>query len=212
MNEFMSMVEQYGLSMWQWFTDNKDAITAFFMSGQFASFIAALIALIKTLGQVKTNTNSTNTLNATMTKTNEMSEAVNGVDDNVKKLTKENQGLRDELDSVYSKLEYQNTQLVDKLNSIIEVQSIVYGTIRDDSVRNTVSTILNNARYSDANTKERLQKQIDELKSTFDNEFTNMKDLVDGVIDNVSGGLNAAETARKKAQELKGIDENSMRY
>lgn len=211
MNGFIETIQQYGKSIWEWFTINKDAITAFFMSGQFLSFVGAVVALVKTMSAVKTNTQSSKTLNSTLEKTNEMSESVTKVDGDVTKLTEENVGLRKELSSVYEKLEYGNNQLIEKLNAILDVQSVVYSTIRDDSVRQTVNTMLNNARYSDANTREKLQAQIDELKSTFDTEVANVKDIVDKVIDNVSNNLNAVEMAKKKAQELKNIEE-STRY
>lgn len=203
--------ETYFNSIWTWFIENKDAITAFFMSSQFLSFLAACFALIKTVKQTAANTKSTDTLNETLTKTNEMSSEVKTNNVNVTKLTEENASLRTELKSTEEKLTYENEQLMEKLNAIIEVQSIVYSTIRDDSVRTTVNTILNNARYSDVNTREKLQSQIDELKQTFDEKIANVVNTVDTAIDTFSDNLNLAETAKKKAMELKGI-EDTTRY
>jgi predicted RNase H-like nuclease (RuvC/YqgF family) len=204
--------ETYASSLWTWFVENKDTITAFFMSSQFVSFLAACIALIKSVKQTSANTESTNTLNETLTKTNEMSTDVKTNNINVTKLTEENANLRTELKSTEEKLTYENEQLMEKLNAIIEVQSIVYSTIRDDSVRQTVNTILNNARYSDVNTREKLQSQIDDLKKTFDDKIANVVNTVDSAMDTLSDGLNLAETAKKKAMELKGIEDSTTRY
>lgn len=205
-------IEAYAASVWSWFIENKDAITAFFMSGQFASFIAALVMLVKNIRQIKTNTKSTETLNKCLEKNNEMSTEVKTNNEKVEALTKENAGLREELKSTEEKLQYENAQLMEKMNAIIEVQSIVYSTIRDDSVRQTVNTILNNARYSDVNTREKLQSQIDELKNTFDEKIAGVTEIVDKAITNLSDDLSIAESAKKRAIVIKGIEDNTTRY
>ncbi len=202
----------FGTSIWQWFVENKDAITAFFMSGQFVSFLAACVALLKTVKQTKENTSSTDTLNKTLIKTNEMSESVTTVDTNVQALTEENANLRAELKTTEEKLSLQNDELTAKLNAIIEVQSIVYSTIRDDSVRQTVATLLNNARYNETNTKEQLQNQIDALRNRVEESIENVHKVVEEVTENVSNVMNAAENAKHKAQTLKNIHNGPTRY
>lgn len=205
-------IEAYISSIWQWFVENKDTITAFFMSGQFVSFCGAVTVLIKNIKQVKNNTDSTKALRECLEKNNAMSEDVKTNNEKVILLTDENANLRTELKETEEKLRYENSQLMAKMNAIIEVQSIVYSTIRDDSVRQTVNTILNNARYSDINTREKLQSEIDELKRTFDEKIANVTDTVDNAISKVSEGLNVADVAKKKAMELKGIEDNATRY
>lgn len=195
-----------------WYTENEQAITTFFMSGQFISLIAALTMLVKNIKQVKSNTASTKTLDATLVNTNAMSEDIKSLNNSVLILTEENQGLREELNDVQKSLSESNRLITDKLNAIIEVQSIVYTTIRDDSVRQTVNTILNNARYSEQNFKEQLETEIEALKVEFENKMSDMSKSMTEAVTHVANSVNAGENARNRAKRLKGIDDEPTRY
>ena len=164
-------IKAFSISIWNWFIENKDSVTAFFMSGQAISFVAAIVMLIKNLRGTRANTASTETLNKTLTNTNEMSVAVKTLDENFQSLKQENDLLRVELAETESRLQEVNSEIKNKLNAIVEVQAIVYSTIRDDGVRQTVNTILNNARYSEKNFKQELETQIAELKESYSNEL-----------------------------------------
>lgn len=189
-------IKSFSISVWQWFVENKDAITAFFMSGQAVSFVAAVVMLIKNLKGTKDNTKSTDTLNRTLENTNSMSESIVSLDDNFISLKSENSLLRTELEEVTRKLQDANNEIKDKLNAIIEVQAIVYTTIRDDTVRQTVNNILNNARYSEKNFKDELQTQIAELKESYSNELKKVNDKMTESMDKITEKLNTTETAK----------------
>lgn len=190
-----------------WYTENEQTITAFFMSGQFVSLIAAIVMLVKNIKQIKNNTSSTSKLDNTLTKTNEMAGELNCLKEDVKTLTEDNSKLSEELNETREKLQYSNSLIADKLNSILEVQTIVYSTIRDDSVRQTVNTILNNARYSEKNFKEQLEHEIESLKEEFEHKMADVNESVTNAVRKVSDSVNAAETAKNRAKELHGIDE-----
>lgn len=197
----INVIESYFTSVWSWFIENKDAITAFFMSGQAVSFVAALVMLIKNMSQVKTNTQSTTELNKTIEGTKVANELTKKTNDNVIKLNDEVKTLVTNLNNTAERLNAENKDLVNKMNSIIDVQSIVYSTIRDDQVRQTVNNILNNARYSDINTKEKLQAEIEELKKIFDDKIAGVTKTVDDAIVKVSDNLNVVEDAKKVMEE-----------
>ena len=197
----IEIVKSFALSIWQWFVNNEDAILAFFMSGQAMSFVAALIMLVKNLKVTKDNTKSSEILNKSLDANNEMKSAVLNLDENFKLLKNENDLLREELKETEDTLESKNKEILNKLNSILEVQTIVYSTIRDDSVRTTVNTILNNARYSEDNFKESLEKQIDEFKNTYNSELQKVNELISKSIEDVKTNLNAVKTAEKNIRK-----------
>ena len=202
-------IKAFSLSIWEWVVTNRDSISTFVLSGQFASLVGALILLIRQIRQVKSNTSSTNMLNQTLTNTNTMSTSVRELDDNFKLLKAENDTLRTELSETEDRLQAANNEILNKLNAIIEVQSIVYSTVRDDSVRQTVNTILNNARYSEKNFKQELETQIETLKTTYENEMATLTKKVAASITEMSDSLNAGEQAR--AALKRRMDEN-VRY
>lgn len=204
MIEFLTTLKD---NCWLWFLDNKDTILAWFMSGQAASVITTIVMLVKNAKQIKGNTESTKTLNTTLENTNVMKDDVDTLKEKVSVLTDENAKLSNSVLDLETKLSQSNNLIASKLDAIIEVQSIVYSTIRDDSVRQTVNTILNNARYSDTNFKEQLESEISGLKAEFETKMADISKGMNEAIDKVSNSVNAAETAKARAQELKGINE-----
>lgn len=208
MIEFLTTLKD---NCWLWFLDNKDTILAWFMSGQAASVITTIVMLIKNAKQIKGNTESTETLNNTLENTNVMKDDVDVLKNKVSVLTDENTKLSNSVVELETKLSDSNKLIASKLDAIIEVQSIVYSTIRDDSVRQTVNTILNNARYSDTNFKEQLESEISGLKAEFETKMADISKGMTDAIDKVSNSVNASETAKMRAQELKGLNE-TMRY
>lgn len=200
-------ITQFGMSIWQWFIDNKDAITAFFISGQALSFVAALVMLIKNLKGTKANTASTEKLDKTLEGTNEVHDSVVSLDENFKLLKEENDGLRKELKETETRITVSNEELKEKLNAIIEVQAIVYSTIRDDSVRQTVNKVLNNARYSEKNFKESLETQIEELKQSYSSELQAIDEKMGKSVDAIKSELSAVKTAEQQMAAR-----NNIRY
>ena len=197
-------------NLWLWCVENKDAISTFFMSGQFITLVSALVMLIKNIKQVKSNTDSTKALDATLINTNTMSGQINQLSEDVTHLTNENESLREDLARTQESILESNQIMTDKLNAIIEVQSIVYSTIRDDSVRQTVNTILNNARYSEKNFKEQLENEIVSIKQEFDTKMNEMNAHMNVVVQKVVDSVNASETAKNRMKN-RNSDE-STRY
>lgn len=208
MIEFLTALKD---NCWLWFLENKDTIIAWFMSGQAVSVIASFVMLIRNAKQIKSNTNSTNTLNGTLQNTNVMKEDLDTLKQKVVTLADENDELSKSVVELETKLSESNKLIASKLDAIIEVQSIVYSTIRDDSVRQTVNTILNNARYSNTNFKEQLESEISGLKAEFETKIADISKGMTDAIDKVSTTVNAAEVAKARAQELKGTNE-TLRY
>lgn len=208
MIEFLTALKD---NCWLWFLDNKDTIIAWFMSGQAVSVIASFVMLIRNAKQIKSNTDSTNTLNGTLENTNVMKDDLDTLKQKVVTLADENEKLSNSVVELETKLSDSNKLIASKLDAIIEVQSIVYSTIRDDSVRQTVNTILNNARYSNTNFKEQLESEISGLKAEFETKIADISKGMTDAIDKVSTTVNAAEVAKARAQELKGTNE-TLRY
>ena len=200
--------KSFGISIWQWFVNNKDGVTAFFMSGQAISFVAALVMLIKNLRGTKDNTASSKILNTTLENTNQMSDSVIRLDKNFLQLKQENDNLRKELADTEENILASNNELTNKLNAIIEVQAIVYSTIRDDGVRQTVNTILNNARYSEKNFKEELESKIEEFKTSYSEELKNMDKKMSESMNKISEQLSASTNAETAMENRR----HNLRY
>ena len=201
-------IKTFGINIWQWFVENKDGITAFFMSGQFVTLIGAGVALYKTTKHVKVNTDSNKLLNTALNRntelsdsmSTELSESMKTLSNNFNLLKLENDSLRDKLVETENALQSSNALIVNSLNAILEVQSIVYSTIRDDEIRITVNKLLNNARYADKNFKLEMQNEIEAMKKEFEDKVKDMNDALNASVDRVTSTIQAGSQAEEKAR------------
>lgn len=190
------MIEWFS-NIYAWFTENKDAIILFFSSGQFLSLLAALFVLIRNIKAVKNNTSSSNTLNQNILKNEQLQSDASSCKSNTDALLANSETVRKQIADVEGKLETEVLCLTDKLNTVLEVMSIVYGSIKDEKVRSTVNSLLVNAKYAESTTRAELQRQIVELKSIIKTQLEQLnKDVeerVEKVTNTVSGETNVPE-------------------
>ena len=108
--------------------------------------------------------------------------SIKGVSDTIKDVT---EATKTAIDETKALLDKELLTVTNKVNAILEVQSLVYSTIRDDSLRQTGSNLLNTARYNDAHTKEQLQSEIDSLKKALNDKMEEVNQTMSDAIDKV---------------------------
>lgn len=143
-------------SIGQWFVDNKEAIVMFVTSGNFVGFIANIALLIKAIFGIKTNTSSTNALTETFKEHKELKEGVSKISNDNESLKSEVTTLKEEI----TELKTQNELLLSKLSAMLDVQSLVYATIKDEPTRVAVLNILANAKYSETTQRNKLKEEL----------------------------------------------------
>lgn len=179
-------------SCYQWVAENYEKIMMVLQSSQFASLVAAGLLLWKNILSARENTNSSKELKNAMNENNKMSDTVKAIKEENKTLKEQNDVLIKTVESfedkfntfteqVNIKLESEQGVLVKKLNSIIDVQSIVYSTIRDDNVRGTINSILVNAKFdeNEDETKKKLKEEISSLKTALAAEAEKVKNMAE---------------------------------
>ena len=144
--------------------ENKDQIIMFLTSSSFVSLVVALIGLWKTGKVTKANTNSTDALKSALDSNSKVVDNSDVAVSNTEEIKTFLQKLSERLDGIESKVDNKLALNNEKLNAIIEVQSIVYSTIKDERVRNTVNNLLLNAKYAETATRAELKRQVEELK------------------------------------------------
>lgn len=172
-------------NIYAWLAANSNKIVAFLTS---ANFLAMLTLVVNTIRTIKTNKGVA--ITSTDLK-NELSESsknrsvivsIKGVSESIKDVT---EATKTAIDETKALLDKELMTVTNKVNAILEVQSLVYSTIRDDSLRQTVSNLLNTARYNDANTKEQLQSEIDSLKKALNDKMEEVNQTMSDAIDKV---------------------------
>lgn len=172
-------------NIYAWLAANSNKIVAFLTS---ANFLAMLTLVVNTIRTIKTNKGVAITFTDLKNELTESSKnrsviaSIKGVSDTIKDVT---EATKTAIDETKALLDKELLTVTNKVNAILEVQSLVYSTIRDDSLRQTVSNLLNTARYNDANTKEQLQSEIDSLKKALNDKMEEVNQTMSDAIDKV---------------------------
>ena len=172
-------------NIYAWLAANSNKIVAFLTS---ANFLAMLTLVVNTVRTIKTNKGVAITSTDLKTELAESSKnrtviaSIKGVSETIKDVTEATKTAIDEMKTLLDK---EVLTVTNKVNAMLEVQSLVYSTIRDDSLRQTVSNLLNTARYSDTNTKEQLQSEIDSLKKALNDKMEEVNQTMSDAIDKV---------------------------
>lgn len=172
-------------NIYAWLAANSNKIVAFLTS---ANFLAMLTLVVNTIRTIKTNkgvaitsTDLKNELTES-SKNRSVIASIKGVSETIKDVT---EATKTAIDETKALLDKELLTVTNKVNAMLEVQSLVYSTIRDDSLRQTVSNLLNTARYNDANTKEQLQSEIDSLKKALNEKMEEVNQTMSDAIDKV---------------------------
>lgn len=179
-------------NIWLGLLENKDEILMIFGSTQFVSLLGIIVSVIRTGKRTAENTKSTCTLNESIGKTDALKSKVDKMDDSVNAILQDATKLQDHIDNVESKLDDNNAIMNEKINAMLEVQTIVYASIKDERARNTVMSILSNAKYADSHTKEELKRQVEELKADVQNKSEELIKMVETRTDKVSAMVSPA--------------------
>lgn len=172
-------------NIYAWLAANSNKIVAFLTS---ANFLAMLTLVVNTIRTIKTNKGVAITSTDLKNELTESSKnrgviaSIKGVSDTIKDVT---EATKTAIDETKALLDKELLTVTNKVNAMLEVQSLVYSTIRDDSLRQTVSNLLNTARYNDSNTKEQLQSEIDSLKKALNDKMEEVNKTMSDAIDKV---------------------------
>lgn len=172
-------------NVYAWVCANGNKIVGVLTSTTFIGMLTMLFNMIRT---IKTNksVNLTGTeLKAELVESSKNRTIINTIKDVSDKIKDVSESTKQALDATAEAMDRQFTTVMNKVNAMLEVQSLVYSTIRDDGLRQTVSNLLNTARYNDTNTKEQLQAEIDALKQALNDKMAEVNQTMTAAIDKV---------------------------
>lgn len=146
-------MKEFFVSIANWFMIHKDEIvvtlTTFITSGIFAN----IIALIRQHKALKATTDAADNLAST-------SEKVEAIGQAVIELHKDHEILTAKVNETVSTMDI----LLTKVNAMLDVQSLVYATIKDEKTRVAVNNILTNAKYAVTEQRAKLLEQLAALR------------------------------------------------
>ena len=170
----MTWLENIG----KWFVENKETILAVLTAIQSSGLVGFIAWAVKSTKQVKLNTKTTETLNNSIA-------CVDGLNGEVAEMKDVNKVLIekcDYLENQMNDLENSMDILITKIDAIIEVQSVVYTTIKDDKTRATVNNLLTNAKYAVTEQRKKLIEELEALREQIKTQAEAQKQLVEHAV------------------------------
>lgn len=151
-------------SIYRWLAEHKDQIIAFLTSTNFAGIVSMIVITIKQTKATKIGTLSMNNLIAPLKEVNALATRVGDAADTSSTILTNIATLQNKITDITNNITKTLDVIQYKVNSMLEVQSLVYSTIKDDNIRANVMNILTTAKLSEDATRAELEKQIEELK------------------------------------------------
>lgn len=170
----MTWLENIG----KWFVENKETILAVLTAIQSSGLVGFIAWAVKSTKQVKLNTKTTETLNKSITCVDSLNGEVAEMKGVNKVLIEKCEYLENQMNDLQNSMDI----LITKIDAIIEVQSVVYTTIKDDKTRATVNNLLTNAKYAVTEQRKKLIDELEELRQQIKAQADAQKQLVEHAV------------------------------
>lgn len=166
-------------SIGNWFLQNKDEIVLFFTSGSFITFLTTVVMFIKQLKVNKKNNATNEGLKASLDGAVSIANDVVSIRDNSKATNDQLTTVQNDLEAFKKETYDAFDVIVQKMNSVLEVQSLVYSTIKDETIRKNINGILMDAKYAETATRASLEAEIEALKKKVSEKIEVIKETVE---------------------------------
>ena len=166
-------------NIWNWFVLNKDEIVLFFTSSNFEAFITTIVMLVKQLKSNKRNNETNKGLKTSLDNAVSIAADVVSIRDNSSATNDQLVTVQNDLESFKKETYDALDVIVQKMNAVLEVQSIVYSTIKDETIRKNVSGILMDAKYTETATRASLEAEVESLRKKVNEKIEVIKDVVE---------------------------------
>ena len=170
----MTWLENIG----KWFVENKETILAVLTAIQSSGLVGFIAWAVKSTKQVKLNTKTTETLNKSITCVDSLNGEVTEMKDVNKALIEKCEYLENQINDLQNSMDI----LLTKVDAMIEVQSVVYTTIKDDKTRATVNNLLTNAKYAVTEQRKKLIDELEALRQQIKTQAEAQKQLVEHAV------------------------------
>lgn len=170
----MTWLENIG----KWFVENKETILAVLTAIQSSGLVGFIAWAVKSTKQVKLNTKTTETLNNSIACVDSLNGEVTEMKDVNKTLIEKCEYLENQMNDLQNSMDI----LLTKVDAMIEVQSVVYTTIKDDKTRATVNNLLTNAKYAVTEQRKKLIDELEALRQQIKTQAEAQKQLVEHAV------------------------------
>lgn len=183
-------------NLFTWFVEHKDEIVVFFTSTNFAAVISSVILLIKQIKATRTTNKSVENSSSILDKAVELAQSVTSVSDKTASTESNTEEIKTKIDSVNKQFVNELEILQQKLNAMLEVQTIVYNSMKDETARKNVFNLLTQAKLVETSKYAELEQQVESLKKKVDEKVNDVQSVVEETVTTVQ---NVVGTKKKKS-------------
>ena len=169
-----------------WFVANKDAIVVTLTSFATSGAAVNLFAFLKTRKITSENSVAAKDLKTALSENAVTKNMIDNINGKVKVV-------EDKIVDVVNIVD----MLLVKINAILDVQSIVYTTIKDEKTRTAVNNILTNAKYASTEQRAKLLEQLAALKEQVTKLSDKNKLEVDEAVEKAMALVEASDKENK---------------
>ena len=183
-------------NLFTWFVEHKDEIVVFFTSTNFAAVISSVILLIKQIKATRNTNKSVENSSSILDKAVELAQHVTSVSDKASSTESNTEEIKTKIDSVNKQFVNELEILQQKLNAMLEVQTIVYNSMKDETARKNVFNLLTQAKLVETSKYAELEQQVESLKKKVDEKVNDVQSVVEETVTTVQ---NVVGTKKKKS-------------
>lgn len=183
-------------NVFTWFAEHKDGIVVFFTSTNFAAVVGSVILLIKQIKATRTTNKSVENSSSILDKAVELAQSVTSVSDKTASTESNTEEIKVKIDSVNKQFVNELEILQQKLNAMLEVQTIVYNSMKDETARKNVFNLLTQAKLVETSKYSELEQQVESLKKKIDEKVNDVQNVVEETVTTVQ---NVVGTKKKKS-------------
>lgn len=183
-------------NLFTWFVEHKDEIVVFFTSTNFAAVISSVILLIKQIKATRNTNKSVENSSSILDKAVELAQHVTSVSDKTASTESNTEEIKTKIDSVNKQFVNELEILQQKLNAMLEVQTIVYNSMKDETARKNVFNLLTQAKLVETSKYSELEQQVESLKKKVEEKVNDVQSVVEETVTTVQ---NVVGTKKKKS-------------
>lgn len=183
-------------NLFTWFAEHKDEIVVFFTSTNFAAVVGSVILLIKQIKATRNTNKSVENSSSILDKAVELAQHVTSVSDKASSTESNTEEIKVKIDSVNKQFVNELEILQQKLNAMLEVQTIVYNSMKDETARKNVFNLLTQAKLVETSKYSELEQQVESLKKKVDEKVNDVQSVVEETVTTVQ---NVVGTKKKKS-------------
>lgn len=205
------MSEFFG-NLGDWFIENKDTILLWLNGIGTSGIVTAIIAIVKGVSSVKSNTTTSQDLLSSLPIVGETSGKVSDLLSDVSTFKqsiiesvadfKENVlNTVQQVSGAYTEIQNSLDSLLMKMNAIIDVEGIKAQTIKNDDTRCTVANLIANAKFNETETRAKLLEQLAALQAKIEETQATTATQIEDAVTQAKALIEASATETTTTSE-----------